>query len=253
MLLEPGHLLERFTLKTLPPFPCPRCGKTMVVMPESSKDGEAANSSKGYDSGTVEHEQRWGVFTVILKCSDSECSEHVGVVGVSRNEVEDNPRTGGETIVDSLEPRYFTPTINLFRIPDRCPKPIHDAVTASFAVFWSDPSAAGNALRSAVEALLDQLRVKKWERNQKGQKQRLRLHKRIEILRSKRPDWGAILMAIKWIGNTGSHERVLTKVDVMTGYGLLEFALVEIFEKRTTKIMDLANRINRLKRIDGLT
>lgn len=52
------------------------------------------------------------------------------------------------------------------------------------------------------------------------------------------------LLAIKWIGNTGSHSDNLELVDVLDAFELLEYCLEELYEGRTARLIALAASIN---------
>ena len=58
------------------------------------------------------------------------------------------------------------------------------------------------------------------------------------------------LLAIKWIGNEGSHpEKSLTKNDVIDLYEILEHVLSELFENKSKTILAKAKKINKAKGI----
>ncbi len=60
-------------------------------------------------------------------------------------------------------------------------------------------------------------------------------------------DWD-MLLAIKWLGNAGSHGHgKITIDDVMDSYELTEHILAEIFEPKIKKLKAIAKKINRKK------
>jgi len=55
-------------------------------------------------------------------------------------------------------------------------------------------------------------------------------------------------MAIKWLGNVGSHGRVeLTRDDVADGLDILEHILVESFDRRTERLKRIEREMIRRK------
>ena len=53
-------------------------------------------------------------------------------------------------------------------------------------------------------------------------------------------------MAIKWLGNTGSHQSdEVTRDDILDALDLLEDALVELFEQRTRRLTALTRSLLR--------
>jgi len=58
-----------------------------------------------------------------------------------------------------------------------------------------------------------------------------------------------LLLAIKWIGNTGSHVGKLETIDILETYQLLEFALKKLFGNEESKIKKITKEINKRKGI----
>ena len=72
---------------------------------------------------------------------------------------------------------------------------------------------------------------------------RLSLHKRIELLKNSNPDQSSLLMAIKWMGNSGSHGNKVSLRDVLDAFEILEYSLPDLLEKKTNRLKDLADRL----------
>ena len=58
---------------------------------------------------------------------------------------------------------------------------------------------------------------------------------------------GNQLMAIKWIGNDGSHYKKITKEDILDAFKILEYCLNKIYVKEEEEIKKLAKKINTIK------
>lgn len=55
-------------------------------------------------------------------------------------------------------------------------------------------------------------------------------------------------MAVKWLGNAGSHSgNTVSADDVLDAYELMEKLLTEVFDEESKKIMALAKDINKKK------
>jgi hypothetical protein len=96
-------------------------------------------------------------------------------------------------------------------------------------------------LRIALEALMDY----------RGIKKHCTLHTRIDLFKSKYPKQAALadkLLAIKWIGNGGSHLSGLKHKHMVTAYKLTEHVLDELFNKTTEKLAKTASVINKTKK-----
>lgn len=128
-------------------------------------------------------------------------------------------------------------------MPEKINKPLLEA----FSLFWSNPSASGNSLRIALEALMDNQRVRKSERGKSGERRLLKLHPRIIEFAKTHSEIGDKLLALKWLGNWGSHQRGLKPEDLITGFKLMEYAVEELFEKRSQNLAAVARRINKRK------
>jgi hypothetical protein len=109
-------------------------------------------------------------------------------------------------VVTRLVLDYVNPPLRIIEIPAGAGRPLVEALSTAFALFWGDPSASGNRIRSSVEFLLDQEKVPR-RRKAGGD---LTLHARLIKYRAKRPDVADKLMAIKWLGNAGTHTRTLS-------------------------------------------
>jgi uncharacterized small protein (DUF1192 family) len=54
-------------------------------------------------------------------------------------------------------------------------------------------------------------------------------------------------MAVKWLGNAGSHAAPLTADDVLDGFEILEHALDKLYSERDERVGALTRAINRRK------
>ena len=113
----------------------------------------------------------------------------------------------------------------------------------AFALFWADAEACAGRLRSSLEALLTHIGVPSVDGSKPDNTTPLALHKRIEIFETENPQLAKHLMALKWLGNAGSHGRPVGKGDLLDAMELLEHALAEILEKRTERLLQLAAKL----------
>ena len=95
--------------------------------------------------------------------------------------------------------------------------------------------------------LLTRRRIRQTYIDKNGTKQAYTTHARIETLQKKHPDARKQLMAVKWIGNAGSHTDKLTSSDVVAGAEHLELALRLLYDKRDEMLKRSADRINKRK------
>jgi hypothetical protein len=75
------------------------------------------------------------------------------------------------------------------------------------------------------------------------------LHDRILSFKNKhsQSDAADFLLAIKWLGNAGSHVGRITKDDVLDGFDMLEVALDKIFVHAARTLSKKVTAVNRRK------
>ena len=206
------HLFE------IPKFQCPNCTKGLLISTvEKTIKQHTEQSIRAYEL-TGEPEFLEGQFITIISCNNPDCKEITSMAGKTKivqfgwdngldpdtHEELHSPGPKYETI---YEVNYLNPAINLIEVPKNTPTDITEVIHESFTLFWIDEGACGNKVRSTVENLLDSQKVKKYVTNKKGKRQRLKLHQRLESFKDKEPEIANYLMALKWVGNEGSHSK----------------------------------------------
>jgi hypothetical protein len=245
-MIKTSDLLNAFCEYDIPSFPCPCCGSALALTKDSLKTRASAETIHLYDVGAIDQHEGSGVFVLTLDCPSKSCKESVAVSGSCTYGPYNSP--DDELIAAYLKPHYFTPSLHIFPISENCPERVKKALVSSFSLFWSSPQAAGNALRTAVEAFLDYQGVRKWTKNNKNEEVVIFLDARINEYAKISADIAEVLMAIKWIGNAGSHLSDLTHDNVIMGYRLFSHAMDETFDKKSATIKKMAQRINSKKK-----
>lgn len=222
-------------------WPCPTCHSTALQLdPENLKTLETKETHDYKKDEDFEWSFTQFRFVGFLQCRA--CNESVSMQGSCHleerweyNYYEDHPI---KTYVEIYEPVYFIPAMKLITIPGTCPDNIKSSVVQSFYLFFSDLDACVNRIRTTIELILNSKKVRKT--SPKSRKTKLTLHNRIIEFGKNNPDIANYLLAMKWIGNSGSHEsEVLTRTDILEVYELLEKALQLLYtdtEKRLQKI-----------------
>jgi hypothetical protein len=158
--------------------------------------------------------------------------------------------TWEQTIIYEYYPCEFYPGPAIFRVPHECPEVVSAPIVRAFSLFWFDASACANALRSACEALLNDQKGKRYTINKENKRVSLALHSRIEnFQRDYNSDAGDFLLAIKWLGNTGSHnsERDVSRDDLLSGFELYEQVLQDVYTKHRASLSAKAKALTRGK------
>lgn len=154
---------------------------------------------------------------------------------------------GDYEYVTFFYPEHFDPSPVLIELPDECVALVYDELQRAFAASWNDVPSAANHLRSAVELLLDHLKEPKTVLNTKGKRARLPLHQRIVNLANRDQELSLSLLAVKWLGNVGSHSDELTKDDLYDAFDILEPVLQDLFVKHRKRLQRLVATINKRK------
>lgn len=225
-----------------PPWLCPTCSSgSLQLDAKSIVERETAESARerlkeAWDPTlTVKHFSAW------LRCSKPSCGEAVLVAGRSSLDPTMGPDGGleWETI---YSPRFVAPTPDIISIPPKCPDAVAFELRAAFRLYWIDTRAAANRLRVALEALLDVPGVKRRHRVP-GAIRELTLHQRIVEYEKREPLIAAHLMAIKWLGNTASHESGVSDETFLDALEIVEHVLGEIVEQRSKRVSELAKKL----------
>jgi hypothetical protein len=217
-------------LEDWPHIPCPTCTRgALLPVPDSFVAEESVTSKSLHDHDAWEPEWIQGGFHCVLTCRRETC-DHVRVIG------EMTVGLAGRYDVQYeqyLTPTMFFPALPLLESRDLCPSEVGERVDAAAKILWLDPNAAANRIRAAVEALMDDRGVIRKKLNRAGKAVRLSLDDRIATFKTALPqhaDAADLLLAVKWIGNVGSHEDVLRIPDVLEGVEFLDHALSLIYD-----------------------
>jgi hypothetical protein len=202
-------------------------------------------SKVGHEYEGWEPDHIEGRFSCLADCGH--CGNVVGITGAFR--IQDD-RYYDERLGDCgdyekyYRSLFFTESPLLVEIPEATPEPVVTELLASFQLFWCDPLACTNRIRSAVEKLLTEQKVPQTT-GMKGKRHFLKLHNRIEKYHAKRSHIADALMAVKWIGNAGSHSSSVTIEDALDGYELMDWVLGSLYARRHRRAASLTKTINR--------
>jgi hypothetical protein len=239
--------LKTFAKNSDPGWPCPWCGKGMLrPVNNSFTSRERAESRKQQNDHHYDEELEKRTFTCWFKC-DGVCKEDVAITGTSGKTFvydEGPDEELIELIIEYCQPLIAEPMPPIFEIPKGAPDNVSADLQAAFRLVWIDPGAAANRVRVAVEHLLDYLGIPATVETEKGTLLR-KLHERIELYAKKEPTYGAHLMAIKWLGNTASHEGQVSREAFIDACEILEHTLSEILEQRSKTIAKLAEKLTK--------
>ena len=238
---------EPFSKSHMPSWHCPSCtGGYLRLKAESLHALQTSESLKAQDHEAWDAD--WVIlrFSALLQCNNDSCSESVGVTGRGRVEIVQTSAYDGE-YVEFFYPEYFNPSPSLIALPHSCPEEVTAEIKRAFVASWGDCPAAVNRIRAGVERLLDFLKEPKTKINRKGARERISLHNRIVALGARDRALSDSLLAIKWLGNVGSHSDAVSRSDVFDALDILEIVLDELFIKHRKRVTELVSAINKKK------
>ncbi|MFO0849924.1 MAG: DUF4145 domain-containing protein [Gemmataceae bacterium] len=232
----------------VPNWTCPRCGAASLNMVKDSfRTVFDSSTSRYWNEPDFDSDSATGRFVCLLECSKPACRESCAVSGNH-----DMTRGGeyGDELYATGRPTSISPPPPMIRVPDECPKPIANEVRAAFGLFWMDHSSALNRIRNAIELLLTEMGVKRHGQKAGGGRTRLSLDSRIALLRSKKPKLSGLcdqLLAVKHLGNAGSHPGDVQVKDVFDGFDILEQILNDTYANHASVLAKMVKQINQRK------
>jgi hypothetical protein len=244
-------LQESFSYnQSMPAWLCPVCKVGTVGTSLSEIKESPSKSVKAHRNSMFAGQSEDAVFKYATRlwCSNGSCNEEV--INSGRGEYWD--QYGRHIISSAFQgprmrnffPEYFFPHLQIIEIPENTPDLIRQQINLSFPIYWIDRSACANKIRVSVELIMDDLGVDSLDKRKNGDTYNLSLHKRIELYSENSSELGSLLLAVKWIGNEGSHQIDLTREDVLDGFEILEHTLDELYSDRKQKIAEKAAEIN---------
>jgi len=150
---------------------------------------------------------------------------------------------GEQEYFDSFQIQSFFPAPQIIPIPKEVPFEVSELLEKSFALYWVDVSAAANALRASLEALLDKLQVPDTQNTKKGGTVRLTLHRRLDLWAQKEKEFAELCYALKEVGNLGSHGEAVREKHYFGVLEIFSHVLNQLFENNAAKMKKLAKKI----------
>ena len=235
---------EKLTKDRAPNWPCPTCGGGHYRINKGS-----FNSGMDFATRDSEHLGWFGPehyrykFVATAQCDNEACKEFATIAGIGEVEEYGDWATQEIHYIEKFRPTYFSPSPKIIFVPKNCPGGIASELEKAFTASWEDYSSSGNHLRSAVERLLDDLKIKATV-IRKGKRTRLSLHDRIVQLQANLPEIYDFLLAIKWMGNAGSHADNLSREQLFDAFDVFEEVLRVIYAKHPNAIRKIVKAVN---------
>ncbi|CQJ26388.1 DUF4145 domain-containing protein [Yersinia enterocolitica] len=231
-----------FTKNSIPDWRCPACARpTLELVPDSFKMHRTARAhhQNDRDEGFCPDDDE-DIFSCLLLCNRTNCLQPVAVSGDGYYDREYvGPSSYDYEYFSVLRPRHFYPPLTLFTPCDSYPERIKTQLLELSAQLPGHPQAAINALRTTLEMVLDDFNI---PREKHGRY--LSLDKRISLIPTTHQYVEAGFRAMKWLGNTGSHNlREVSEEDIEGACIMLDDFLLRIYRPPTDHSVTIA-RLN---------
>lgn len=224
--------LEGFYKHDLIPFFCPNCNKKSLILKNEAwveHDNAAKILGEEFFDPT---ECNQIVFTGVFECRNTDCDSKIICSGTGKIEKEYEtyldkdgypyPSETGTYYIKYI-PQYFVPSVYFFDISKKVSDEIKQALFSAFRLLPQSPSAAANRTRTAVERILDDFDIPPHMNLKQRIEQNLGNSEQLK-------DYADNFHALRWLGNSGSHEEDAIKLDgVKDAFEIIEDLLIKLY------------------------
>lgn len=228
-------------------YNCPKCNTGILdISGLNSKilPGQEEMEMYNYPYG-IEY-----IFVGLLTCKNTTCKNVVSISGNVFKDIQGGYQLPNGEYVEEYyhiyHPKHFFPPLKLIEISKNVPKEVASQLNLSFSHFFNDLSSCSNRIRNSIELILDDLKAPKKFKDSKGKLKVFKtLHHRIQNYqkKSRNKKITNFLLALKIIGNEGSHIGNVAVDDVLDAYEFLEFILDFTYDKKMKNIHQKASEI----------
>ena len=243
---------EYFIIDKIPEWTCPTCASGKLFLKEKQ-----FTTHETYESQNEHHEDGWEPewirekFYGDLICSNKKCNEKTTIAGRIRVEpdyiIDEETNEQHLSYIQVYYPEYFYPYLTLFDYPENFPNKLEKSLESIFKLFWIDKSACANAIRIMIDEILTDQKINKTVKSKSGKRLTHQLHHRIEEFKKINPVIAEFLLAIKWIGNYGSHSIDMKHKDILHGIELLQVVIEKLYND-DKRLITIAKQINKKRK-----
>ena len=222
---------------------CPTCNVGYLI-PDKSTFQQIEPPYSRLARRLDEWDPYWITYRFSLKCicNQEECGE-VAIVSGSGSVEQRYDYYGQPEWYERFSIHSFYPAPKLCYIPSDTPSDVESLLKKSFDLYWTDVSAAANALRASLEALLDELKVPDQEVTKAGKTVRMTLHRRLEVWSATHKDFAELCLALKEVGNLGSHGDTVKSRHYFGSLEIYSHVLRQLYENDAKKMKAIAKSI----------
>lgn len=240
-----------------PPWPCPTCGIGTLSMRKKSdlRSFETAMSETAHQEEWFEPEMSQYRFSAVCTCTNHGCREQVIACGDGEVFISYTGDAYGRPIQEyhiEYKIKHIHPPPKLLPLTDDIPASVAEQIDRASSLFWTDTAACVGAIRTSIEAALTEKGIPRFQytkapKKKPGRRTVRSLHSRIQLLETSGADAASLLMAAKWIGNSGAHTGEIGNVDIFDALDIADEAFRLLFSSASDRIRKLAKQVNKKK------
>lgn len=146
---------------------CPTCEQGLLrIKKDTFSFFETAESLR--DRRNPEWQAEWVeyVYSCIFECQNDQCGEPVSSSGIGFLDwdiVENEYGEDKQEYSPHFKAKSFYPPLKIIKIPEGTPEDVSGSLEQSFELYFTNAGACANQVRSAVEALLTAVKVKRFK------------------------------------------------------------------------------------------
>ncbi|WP_111894223.1 DUF4145 domain-containing protein [Acinetobacter sp. MB5] len=250
------NFLKSFNKESDVPFNCPECHKPTLILDQSTwlQKEQVSSVLERNQNDYFEPEWMKYTYTGTLKCVNPKCGEIIVTSG-SGSVIEEYTDFYTDEhgyscpceieYIDIFYPKFFYPTLHFFNIPQKTPEDVKQIIIEAFSLTPNSPSAAANKIRIAIEILATEFGIK----SQTTKGDFISLHNRIQNMSPSNDlyPYKDSMLAIKYIGNTGSHEDNTINFDeLFDSFQIIDDLLKKLYPEKDT-VNEIVKIINDTK------
>lgn len=229
---------EAFVPDKYPRFACPTCywshaGKLAAKLSDLHVETPTHIAQLPWETSKF-----GGRFRLTMRCDAVACGEVVLVVGdVCPWEM----AIDGQKVnyAEALFPAYFFPAPPIIAASGAQDGHTGLLLHKSFELFWVEPESGMNCVRRIIEGTLDNFGVPKTFLTKAGNERRTTLINRIDVFLSTDEHVAESLMALRKIGNIGSHGGEINREMVLDAYELLDDCMRHLYDLSPVQKLEL--------------
>ncbi|WP_273808468.1 MULTISPECIES: DUF4145 domain-containing protein [unclassified Pseudomonas] len=242
--MEKGFQLSSFSTTGVPKFLCPHCGEGHLI----ANIENIVTKQPAFSQGHQDHQDwspDWEIerFSLPFKCDKVSCGEYAFLIGETGFEEYYEEEVETWVLASVFIPKAMFPAPMVISLPERTPKSVVSEIAAASSLIWTDLDACANRLRTAVERLLDDLKIPKRKIVKGNKEARMDLYERIELFGKTQPDYEVSLQALRQVGNLGSHGDSVRRNVLSDAFEVFEYSLEEMLGMRKARIDEIRNKI----------